>query len=88
MDCYYSSLNLAEEYGIRSIAFPAISTGKNGFPLDVAAKLAVRAPIQFLSGNDDLFDRIVFVMMSEDICKVYDDARNKYYGQFDYLWKQ
>ena len=85
MECYYSSLNLAEKYGIRSIAFPAISTGKNGFPLDVAAKLAVRAPIHVLSANDDLFDRIVFVMPSEESCLIYNDARNKYYGKIGYL---
>ncbi len=87
MDCYYSSLNLAKEYGIRSIAFPAISTGKNGFPLETAAKLAVRAPIHVLSGDNDWFDRIVFAMPSEELCKIYDDARNKHYGHFDYPWK-
>ncbi|MCA9754810.1 MAG: O-acetyl-ADP-ribose deacetylase [Candidatus Eisenbacteria bacterium] len=41
--CYRESLRLASEEGLRTIAFPAISTGDYGFPPDEAAKVAVRA---------------------------------------------
>lgn len=41
--CYRGSLRLAAEHGVRSIAFPAISTGAYGFPVERAAKVAIRA---------------------------------------------
>lgn len=41
--CYRESLRLASEHGIRTIAFPAISTGAYGFPVPRAARIAVRA---------------------------------------------
>ena len=40
--CYRNSLALAEEHGVRTIAFPSISTGAYGFPLDRAARIAVK----------------------------------------------
>ena len=41
--CYRESLRLASEHGLRTIAFPAISTGVYGFPIPRAARIAVRA---------------------------------------------
>ena len=49
--CYRNSLALAEKHEIRSIAFPAISTGVYGFPLERAAHIAVRAVKNFLERN-------------------------------------
>ncbi|MDU7245594.1 MAG: macro domain-containing protein, partial [Clostridiales bacterium] len=40
--CYANSLNLAVQEGFQSIAFPAISTGVYGYPIDEAAEIAVR----------------------------------------------
>ncbi len=47
--CYHASLELATRHGVRSIAFPAISTGIYGFPIDRAAPIAVAAVRSFLS---------------------------------------
>lgn len=44
-NCYRNALQLAEEYGIDSIAFPAISTGAFGYPLEPAAEVALRTAI-------------------------------------------
>ena len=40
-NCYFNSMKLAMDNGIRSIAFPSISTGAYGFPVELAAKTAV-----------------------------------------------
>jgi len=61
--CYRSSLELATEHGIRSIAFPAISCGIYGYPIDDAAKIAVREVTPF----EDRFDRILFVAFGADV---------------------
>jgi O-acetyl-ADP-ribose deacetylase (regulator of RNase III) len=47
--CYFNSLRLAVEHGLKSIAFPAISTGIYGYPMDKAAAVSSRAIEQFLS---------------------------------------
>jgi O-acetyl-ADP-ribose deacetylase (regulator of RNase III) len=49
--CYRSCFALAVEHGIRSIAFPSISTGAYGFPMERAAPIAVREAKSFLEGN-------------------------------------
>ena len=58
--CYRTSLELAVEMGIRTIAFPAISTGVYGFPLERATAIAVREVRRFLEKNPSL-ERVVFV---------------------------
>ncbi len=49
--CYRSCFALAEQYGIRTIAFPSISTGAYGFPMERAARIAVREAKAFLERN-------------------------------------
>jgi O-acetyl-ADP-ribose deacetylase (regulator of RNase III) len=58
--CYRASLELAVEMGIRTIAFPAISTGVYGFPLERATAIAVREVKSFLEKNPAL-EKVVFV---------------------------
>lgn len=52
--CYQRSLELAAELGCASVAFPALSTGAFGFPLDIAAKVAVATVNDCLSGYPDM----------------------------------
>jgi O-acetyl-ADP-ribose deacetylase len=60
--CYRRSLEVAREHGLRSIAFPAISTGVYGFPAERAAAIAVTTVASFrLPGSD----RIIFCCFSE-----------------------
>jgi O-acetyl-ADP-ribose deacetylase (regulator of RNase III) len=57
--CYRRSLHLAREHALRSIAFPAISTGIYGFPANRAAHIAVRTVAEVLADDDDHFERVV-----------------------------
>ena len=60
--CYLKSLTLAEEYNLKSIAFPGISTGVYSFPIKDACKIAYKAVSSF-----DSFDRIIFVCLNEEL---------------------
>jgi O-acetyl-ADP-ribose deacetylase (regulator of RNase III) len=53
-NCYRRSLALAVQHGLCSIAFPAISTGVYGFPLERATRIAVREVRAFLANNSSL----------------------------------
>ncbi|HEV7238101.1 MAG TPA: O-acetyl-ADP-ribose deacetylase [Thermoanaerobaculia bacterium] len=68
--CYRSSLRLALEHSVRSIAFPAISCGIYGYPIDEATRIAVREVSQF----EGPIDRAIFVCFGEDICRAYELA--------------
>ena len=59
-DCYRNSLNLAQEYDIHSIAFPAISAGAYGYPLEDATELAVKAVAQWLEAHADYAMQVIF----------------------------
>lgn len=63
--CYQVSLRLAATHGLRSIAFPAISTGIYGFPADRAAHVAVSAVKASLDATEDL-QQVVFCCFSRD----------------------
>ncbi len=58
--CYRNSLKLAVENQIRTIAFPAISTGAYRFPLERAARIAIEEVIRFLEQNDAI-EKVIFV---------------------------
>jgi O-acetyl-ADP-ribose deacetylase (regulator of RNase III) len=68
--CYRNSLALAAEHGIRSLAFPAISTGVYGFPQERAARIAVAEVRRFLAGNDAI-EQVTFVCFSQTACDIY-----------------
>jgi O-acetyl-ADP-ribose deacetylase len=64
--CYRNSLQLASDNGLHTIAFPAISTGVYGYPLDEAAKVASRAIAKFLSETTTIQEvRLVFFSPSD-----------------------
>ena len=63
--CYRVSLRLAAEHGLRSIAFPAISTGIYGFPPDRAARIAVATVSAEITAAPHAFERVVFCCFSQ-----------------------
>ncbi len=64
--CYRNSIRLAEAQGLSSIAFPAISCGIFGYPLDAAASVAIEATLAALHDCETL-DRVVFACFSAEI---------------------
>ena len=70
--CYENSLALAGAHGLRSIAFPAISTGIYGYPAEEAAQSAARTVAPHVSGR--AFDLILFVCFSAAAARLYPDA--------------
>ena len=69
-DCYKNSLNLAAENNIKTIAFPAISTGVYHFPLERATEIAINVTKNFLNENISI-EKVVFVCFDERTYQVY-----------------
>ena len=69
--CYFNSMKLAGENGIRSIAFPSISTGVYRFPVELAAKIAVNTVNKFLQDHPDKFDLVEWVLFDSHTESVY-----------------
>ena len=68
--CYRSSLQLAVEQGVRSIAFPAISCGIFGYPVEQAAQIAIREVQNFLAAHDRI-EQVYLVCFGNDIYSAY-----------------
>lgn len=72
-DCYRNALNVADDNGIQSIAFPAISTGAFGYPKKEAAKIAL-STVKELSGNLKNVEVVRFVLWSEQDYKLHEEV--------------
>lgn len=69
--CYERSLQLASDHDVKEIAFPAISTGAFGFPVERAVKIAAESTMDFLLQND-LPEKVIFVCHSEQTKAIYE----------------
>jgi O-acetyl-ADP-ribose deacetylase len=66
--CYVSSMEVADELGARSVAFPAISTGIYGFPKDLAARVAVNT----LGETNTGVERVILAAFDQDTLRLYE----------------
>jgi len=71
--CYAQSLALADAHGLRSLAFPAISTGVYGFPAERAAPLAVKTVLSALAADGSV-DHVIFCCFSPASADLHHDA--------------
>ena len=71
--CYRRSLELALEHGLRTIAFPSISTGAYGFPFERAARIAYRTVVEFLAEHPGI-EEVFFVCFGEAAKEAYERA--------------
>jgi len=68
--CYRNSLELAREHGLKTMAFPAISCGVYGYPLEKAVTIAARTTNDFLSAHP-VMEKIIFACFDEDALAAY-----------------
>lgn len=73
--CYRSSLALAAEYDLATVAFPAISCGAFGYPLEEAVEIAVREVARFLQSSSSV-EEVTFVCFDRATAKTYQHALN------------
>ena len=71
--CYRESIRLADDHGIKSIAFPSISTGAFGYPVHEAATIAIRTVNEFLPSSVHL-EHVRFVLFDSATCGAYSRA--------------
>jgi len=74
--CYRRSLELALANDVRTIAFPAISCGVYGYPIDAAAEIAVSETARVLAGSESI-DRVLFVAFGDDVRRALERSLRK-----------
>jgi O-acetyl-ADP-ribose deacetylase len=71
--CYRESLKLASSIGARTVAFPAISTGAYGFPMERAAWIAVNEVVSHLDRHPEI-ERILIAVRGDEAMRIHSDA--------------
>ena len=71
--CYRRSLEVASENKLKSVAFPSISTGAYGYPLEEAAPIAIKTVIDYLKGHPDI-QLVRFVLFGKEAYQAYEKA--------------
>ncbi|HDD40682.1 MAG TPA: macro domain-containing protein, partial [Nitrososphaeria archaeon] len=67
-----NSLKLAEKHGVKSIAFPAISTGIFGFPKDRCAKIMLMTAVEYLKRGSRI-ERVIFCLYDDETYRIFSD---------------
>ena len=75
-NCYRNSFQLAVENEIKTIAFPAISCGAYGYPIEQAAQIALQTTRGFLADNGDLA-KVIFALWDEDVYEAFVSTLNR-----------
>jgi O-acetyl-ADP-ribose deacetylase (regulator of RNase III) len=79
-NCYRNSFKAAEDLKIKSVAFPSISTGAYGFPLERATEIAMKETKKFLK-TDTTLTKVFFVCFGEKALNTYKDVAKKVFGE-------
>ncbi len=75
--CYRESIRIADDHGIKSLAFPSISTGAFGYPIHEAAEVAIQAVIEALPETAQV-EHVRFVLFSAADCNTYVQTAEKF----------
>jgi O-acetyl-ADP-ribose deacetylase (regulator of RNase III) len=76
---YRTSLALAQAFELKTVAFPSISTGAYGYPVDLAAAVAIKTVSEFCQIDDSL-EEVRFVLFDQSTFNAYADALNRLAG--------
>jgi O-acetyl-ADP-ribose deacetylase (regulator of RNase III) len=79
-DAYYNSLKLAKENNLKSIAFPSISTGAYGYPIDEASNIAIQAVMDFID-KENFMEEINFVLFNKNDFLLYKNKLDKLFNE-------
>lgn len=82
-NAYRNSMQVALEHGIRTMAFPSISTGAYSYPLEEATEIAVKTVKDFYTEHQEAFDYVRFVLFDDRARKAYDDVLMKFSNILD-----
>lgn len=77
---YRRSLEVARENGLKSVAFPSISTGAYGYPVEEAASIALSTVIDYLKEHEEI-EHVRFVLFSKSVLDAYEKALQDLTGQ-------
>lgn len=75
-DATLNSLKLAEKHGVKSIAFPAISTGIFGFPKDRCARIMLRTTVDYLKAGSSI-ERVIFCLYDDKTYQIFAEELNR-----------
>jgi O-acetyl-ADP-ribose deacetylase (regulator of RNase III) len=75
-EAYKNTLTLAASKGLRTVAFPSISTGAYGYPMEKASKTALEAVKEFLQEEDKL-EEVLFVLFTQSDLETYEETARK-----------
>jgi O-acetyl-ADP-ribose deacetylase (regulator of RNase III) len=78
-NCYRNSFKAAQDRGIKSLAFPSISTGAYGFPLERATEITMEETKRFLE-TDKTIEKVVFVCFGETVFNTYREVYGRVFG--------
>ena len=78
--CYRCSLQLASQYQLRSIAFPAISCGAYGYPVNLASRIAVQSVNEFLTDSEHQLEQICLCAFGDEVYAALLHALDNYHA--------
>ncbi|KAI9206060.1 uncharacterized protein BJ171DRAFT_399094, partial [Polychytrium aggregatum] len=81
--CYKTCLQLAQQHGLRTIAFPCIATGVYGYPNQAAARVALNTARKWLDAHPDSIDRIIFCLFLDIDISIYSQLCVEYFPPAD-----
>ena len=79
-NCYRNSLALAVKHGLRTVAFPSISTGVYGYPIELAAPIALRTVREFLEKEPSV-EKVIFCTFGERDFRIYLEKAEEILGE-------